>query len=192
VLSEHTISCGCLKHKRYVEHVEKDVSRLSPDTIKQCFLSVVDSNAPKPDLSEDVILAAYYRRTESLKSLPDHVALDVRLRVLAHDDYAAIARDNGLHPAEVAWIYKHVIKPEIEAQRKEIIALVVLKIIALNDIAFAKAKLEKRNRNRFWGNELRTPGSKSGGEDEFGRAWHWMMDFAPFMKFNSKEEGLLK
>jgi len=35
VLSGHTISCGCIKHKRYVEHVQKDVSRLSPATIKQ-------------------------------------------------------------------------------------------------------------------------------------------------------------
>jgi hypothetical protein len=203
VLSGHTISCGCIKHKRYVDHVRKEARRLSPATIKQCFLSVVDPNAPKPDLAKDVIVAAYYRRAERLKSLPDHVALDVRLRVLAHDDYAAIAKDNHLHPAEVAWIYKHVIKPEIEAQREaaiegqhdgdEIETSNHLKDLALRSIASAKAELEggKRKRNRFWADELRTPSNNPGPKDDLGWAWHWMMNCAPFMKLNSKERNLL-
>lgn len=191
VLSGHTTSCGCVKHQRYVEHVEKDVSRLSPDSIKECFLSVVDSKAPKPNLSEDVILAAYYRRTESLKSLPDHVALDVRLRVLAHDKYAAIARDNGLHPAEVAWLYKHVIRPEVERQRGTIDTLNHLKGFALDAISYAKGELKEQRRTWFLAKELRTPGSKPGPKDDLGFAWYWMMNCAPLVKLNSDEDGLL-
>jgi hypothetical protein len=204
VLSGHTISCGCVKHKRYVEHVRKEVSRLSPATIKQCFLSVVDPNASKPNLSKDVRAAAYYRRAERLKSLPDRVMLDIRLRALAHDNYAAIAKDNHLHPAEVAWIYKHIIKPEIEVLRKagieeprdddDIETSNHLKDLALCSIASAKAELEeeKRKRNRFWAHELRTPSSNPyHPKDDLGWPFVWMMDSAPFLKLNSKERNLL-
>src|ERR1017187_221607 len=107
VLSGHTKSCGCLKHQRHVEYTQGAVDRLSATQIMQCFLAIVDKNAARPDLPQDVIVSAFIRRTESLKSLPGDVALDVRLRVLAHDNYSAIAKDTGLHPEEIAWMYKH-------------------------------------------------------------------------------------
>jgi hypothetical protein len=157
----------------------------------QCFLAIVDKNAPKPDFPQDVIVSAFFRRTESLDSLPGHVALDVRLRVLAHDDYSAIAKDNGLHPAEIAWMYKHRIKPAIEAAREESILQDHLKDLALLDIALAKGTLKEQKRNRFWANELQTPENKSGSKAHLGFAWRWMMDCAPFMNLNSDEEGLL-
>jgi hypothetical protein len=191
VLSGHTKSCGCLKHQRHVEYTQGAVDRLSATQIMQCFLAIVDKNAPRPDFPQDVIVSAFIRRTESLKSLPGDVALDVRLRVLAHENYAAIARDNGLHPAEIAWIYKHRIKPAIEAEREEGITQDHLKELALHDIANAKETLKEQKRTRFWANELQTPGNKSGRKAHLGFAWPWMMDCAPFMKLNSDEEGLL-
>ena len=191
VLSGHTKSCGCLKHQRHVEFTQGAVDRLSAAQIMQCFLATVDKNAPKPDLPQHVIVSAFIRRTESLDSLPGDVALDVRLRVLAHDNYAAIARDHGLDPAEIAWIYKHRIKPPIEAQRREGITQDHLRNLALRDIANAKETLKEQKRNRFWANELQTPGNKSSRKAHLGFAWQWMMDCAPFIKLNSDEEGLL-
>jgi len=213
----HTTSCGCVKHKRYVEHVQKDVSQLSPDTIKQCFLSVVDSNALKPDLPKDVIVAAYYRRTEYLKFLPDPVALDVRQRILVHDDYAAIARDNSLHPAEVAWLAKQVIRPEFEKRR-----------LVLDNIRYAKEgreyELKILQEDKKWRETHRAPFWKQDceewlrerelREDRFSAselhnlgtivskkarldfnsldfAFHWMETINPNMKLDSDEENLL-
>src|ERR1035438_10073982 len=191
VLSGHTKSCGCLKHQRHVEYTQGAVDRLSAAEIMQCFLAIVDKNAPKPDLPQAVIVSAFIRRTVSLKSLPAHVTLDLRLRVLAHDNYAAIAKDNGLHPAEIAWIYKHRIKPAIEAEREERITEDHLKEIALRNIANVMETLKEQKRNRFWANELQTPGNKSGRKAHLGFAWQWMMDCAPFIKVNSDEETLL-
>jgi hypothetical protein len=191
VLSGHTKSCGCLKHQRHVEYTQGAVDRLSATQIMQCFLAIVDKNAPRPNLPQDVIVSAFVRRTEALESLPWHVKLDVRLRVLAHDNYSAIAKDNGLHPAEIAWMYKHLIKPVVEAERKGGNTQDHLKEHALRDIANAKETLKKQKRYRFWVNELQTPGSKSGRKAHLGFAWYWMMDCAPFTKLNSDEESLL-
>jgi hypothetical protein len=191
VLSGHTKSCGCLKHQRHVEFTQGAVDRLSAAQIMQCFLATVDKNAPKPDLPQHVIVSAFIRRTESLDSLPGDVALDVRLRVLAHDNYAAIARDHGLDPAEIAWIYKHRIKPAIEAEREERITEDHLKEIALRNIANVMETLKEQKRNRFWASELQTPGNKSGRKADLDFAWYWMMDCAPFTKLNSDEESLL-
>ena len=70
VLSGHTKSCGCLKHQRHVEYTQGAVDRLSATQITQCFLAIVDKNAPRPDLPQEVIVSAFIRRTESLKSMP--------------------------------------------------------------------------------------------------------------------------
>lgn len=110
-----------------------------------------------------------------------------------------VSLEGGLH-SYLAWIYKHVIKPEIEAQREaiegqreDIETSNHLKDLALRSIASAKAELEggKRKRNRFWAHELRTPSSNPSPKDDLGWAWDWMMNCAPFMKLNSKERNLL-
>ena len=191
VLSGHTKSCGCLKHQRYVEHTQRVVDRLTPTQIRQCFLTTVDKNEPKPALPPEVIKAGYYRRVEQLKALPYNDMAEIQFHVRRHEKYAQIAKKSGLHPAEVAWIYKYVIKPEIKAQRDDIDTLNQLKDFALCSIAGAKGNLEEQKRNRFWGHELRTPGSKPGPKVELGWAWEWMMTYAPFMKLNPKEEDLL-
>ena len=67
VLSGSIMSCGCLKHQRYVEFVQRAVDRLTPAQIKQCFLAVVDKKAAQPALVPAVITSGYYRRTEQLK-----------------------------------------------------------------------------------------------------------------------------
>jgi hypothetical protein len=191
VLSGHIKSCGCLKHELHVKYIQHAVDQLTSTEKLQCFLATADKYAPKPDLQARVITSAHCRHTESLKTLPDHVALDVRLRVLAHENYAAIARDNGLQPAEIGWIYKHVIKPEIKARPDAIETQSHLKGSALFDISCAKEKLQEQKRNRFWASELRTPGSKPGPKEALGFAWVWMMDCAPFMELNSEERNLL-
>jgi uncharacterized protein YcbX len=202
---------------RYVEHVQKDVDQLSPNTIEKCFLSVVDPNSPKPDLSEDVILAAYYHRAESLKSLPNPVALNVRLRVLAHDKYADIARDNNLHPAEVAWLAKHVIRPEFEQRRHALDNIQIVKEgreyvrKELREVQAWRQKhwepkrkqdneewLRKQElrEERFSASELHNPGTKASQKaqldsDSLDYSWHWMETKASQMKLNADEEGLL-
>jgi hypothetical protein len=50
--------------------------------------------------------------------------------------------------------------------------------------------LKEQRRNWFLANELRTPGGLIKRKDDLGWAWHWMMNCAPFMKLNSKEENL--
>ena len=192
VLSGHIKSCGCRKHQLHVEHTQRAVDQLTPTQIRQCFLATVDKSAPKPDLPSDVITAGYYRRAEQLEALPYDVATEIRFHVLRREKYAQIAKKYGLHQAEVAWIYKHVVKPDIEAQRKFIDDQNYLKIRVLGNIAGAKAELEKQKRRRFWANELRTPGSKSRGENQLGEAWDWMMNHPYFIKLNNKEEDLLR
>jgi hypothetical protein len=191
VLSKHTKSCGCRKHQLYVAHTQRAVDRLTPTQIKQCFLATVDKSAPKPDIPSNVIMAEYYRHAEQLKALPYNDIVEIQFRVRRHEKYEQIAKKSGLHPAEVAWIYRHVIKPDIEALLNYIKTQEEEKLIALNAIAYAKAKLENQKRNRFWANELRTHGSKSRGADEFGSAWRWMMNRPQFIRLNSNEEDLL-
>jgi hypothetical protein len=206
VLSGHTKSCGCLKHQRYVEHTQRAVDRLTPAQIRQCFLATADDHAAKPDLPSDVITAGYYRRVESLESLPDSVMVTVRKRVMAHDTYNSIARDTALHTAEVAWLAKHVIRPEAK-RRKE------MKDRALVNIRYAKQAREyereqrledkewRRERElqeeRFSAGELHDPKSKASQKtrldvDSLDFSWHWMKTNAQSTKLNSDEQDLLK
>jgi hypothetical protein len=134
----HTISCGCVKHERYVAHIQRAVDKFSADLKRQCFIAVVDKSAPKPNLPADQMNAGYYRWKEELEHLPDDTMLEVRRRVLARDSYPAIAQDTGLHPAEVAWLAKHVIRPEIKRLREEQAIQLSLKADALSNIAWAK------------------------------------------------------
>jgi hypothetical protein len=118
--------------------MQRAVKGLSPTLTLRCFLSFIDPKAPKPDLADDRIKAGYYRRTEELKSLPNSVMVALRERVIAHDDYASIARDTGLHTAEVAWLAKHVIRPEARQRRVEQSISNEMKDHALLNILHAK------------------------------------------------------
>ena len=222
VLSGHTKSCGCLKHQRYVEYTQRAVDRLTPAQIRQCFLATADDHAAKPDLPSDVITAGYYRRVESLKSLPSNVMATVEKRVMAHDTYESIARDTALQPAEVAWLAKHVIRPNAKRAKE-------MKDHALQNIRYAKQGLDserkerqevqKRRRKskernqkldykewrrerelqeeRFSAGELRDPKSKASQKarldvDSLDFSWHWMKTNAQSTKLNSDEQDLLK
>jgi hypothetical protein len=220
VLSGHIKSCGCVKHQRHVEHTQRAVDRLTPAQIKQCFLFVVDRKATRPDISKYVIDSAYYRRAESLKSLPDSTMVTVQKRVMAHDDYASIARDTGLEAFEVAWLAKHVIRPKSKQGRVE---QQEMKDHALRNIDYAKEGREREahewcreHREREWGrdykewrrerelqkerfsaSELHTPGTKASEKarldfDSLDFAWHWMKTSAPHMKLDSDEQDLLR
>jgi len=217
VLTGHTLSCGCVKHQRYVKHMQLSVKQLPPALIKQCFLSFVDDKAPKPDLPADQIKAGYYRRTEELKSLPNSIMDVVRNRILAHDDYAAIARDNSLHAAEVAWLAKRIVRPESEQRR-----------VVLNNIRYAKEgrenelkelqedqKSRETHRAPYWKQDNREwPRERELREDRFSAselhnlgtivskkarldnnsldfAYHWMEIKDPNMELDSDEENLL-
>jgi hypothetical protein len=222
ILSGDIKSCGCLKHELYVEYTQRAVDRLTPAQIEECFLATVDKNAPKPDLPSDVITAGYYRRIESLKSLPKSVMVTLRKGVMALDAYASIARDTALHAAEVAWLAKHVIRPEARRRRE-------MKDHALSNIRYAKQGLEyerrrqrevqkrrRQNREREWSldheggqreqkmqgerfsaSQLHNPVSKASRKarldiDSLDFSWHWMETEAPHIKLNSEEQNLLK
>jgi hypothetical protein len=197
--------------------MQLSVKQLPPTLIMQSFLSFVDHKAPKPDLPADQIKAGYYRRTEELKSLPNRVMDGVRQRILAHDDYAAIARDNSLHPAEVAWLAKHIIRPEFEKRR-----------LVLDNIRYAKEGREnelkelqadqmwrkahkvpywkqnyeewRRERelreDRFSASELHNLGTKASQKariDLFSldSAWKWIQEEAPHLKLIPEDQVLV-
>lgn len=216
VLSGHTVSCGCVKHQRYIEHMQRTVKGLSPTLTLQCFLSFVDPKAPKPRFPADRIKAGYYRRTEELKSLPDSVMVTLRERVLAHDTYASIAQDIDLHTAEVAWLAKHVIRPEArrrqemkdhallnirrakegrEYERKELQE--VRRWRQKRELDYKEWQRERELREeRFSASELHDPGSKVSrkAQLDFGSldfAWHWMESQAPHVNLDSDEQDLL-
>ena|ERR1017187_1608699 len=211
VLARHTVSCGCVKHQRYTEHMQRAVKGLSPTLTLRCFLSFIDPKAPKPDLADDRIKAGYYRRTEELKSLPNSVMVTLRERVIAHDDYASIARDTGLHTAEVAWLAKYVIRPEARQRDRAL-----LNIYKAKNGREEEQRWRRRRRERKWGldyeewrrerelqeerfsaSELHNPGSKASQKawldfDSLDFAWHWMKTSAPHMKLDSDEQDLLR
>ncbi|MGA9062745.1 MAG: hypothetical protein WB341_13895 [Terracidiphilus sp.] len=202
--------------------MQQAVKGLSQTLILQCFLSFIGPKAPKPDLPADRIKAGYYRRTEELKSLPNSVMVTMRERVMAHGNYASIAQDTGLHTAEVAWLAKHVIRPEARRRQE-------MKDHALFNIHYAKERREfereeqqkvqrwrrehrerergldyeewRRKRElqeeRFSARELHNPGSKASQKarldvDSLDFSWHWMTTEAPHMKLDSDEQDLLK
>ena len=213
VLSGHTKSHGCVKHQRYVEHTQRAVDRLTSSQIRECFLATADDNAPKPDLPPDVIKAGYYRHVESLESLPKSVMATVRRRVLAHDTYESIARDTALHAAEIAWLAKHVVRPEAKHRQE-------MKDHALSNIRYAKQaweyerEVQSRSRKgrldyeewrrerelreeRFSACELHDPGSKASQKarldvDSLDFSWHWIKTEASQMKLDSDEQDLIK
>jgi hypothetical protein len=206
VLSGHTMSHGCVKHQRYVEHTQRAVDRLTPTQIRECFLATADDNAPKPDLPSDVITAGYYRHVESLKSLPESVMVIVRKGVMAHDTYESIARDTALHAAEVGWLAKNIIRPEAKHRQE-------MKDHALSNIRYTKQAREyerehrpedeewRRKRElqeeRFSAGALHDPGSKASKKarldvDSLAFSWHWMKTEAQSMKLDSDEQDLLK
>ena len=218
VLSGHTKSCGCLKHQRYVEHTQGAVDRLTPTQLRQCFLATVNRNAPKPALQPDVIKAGYYRRTEELKSLPNSVMVTVRERVMAHDAFASIAQDTGLHSAEVAWLAKHVIRPEVRQRDRALLNISKAKIEREQELERLKEEQRRRRKHRerewqpdyeewqreqelqgerFSASELHNPRSKVSRTarldlDSLDFAWHWMETNARQMKLDSDDQDLLK
>jgi hypothetical protein len=121
VLSGHTTSCGCRKHQCYVDHTQRIVSSLSQDAIMQSFLYLAgDKDTARPDhLRWDVIRSAFYRRTEQLNSLPEGTTLAIKNCVLAGHDYNRIAAMTGRHRSEIAWLAKHVIRPEARREREQ-------------------------------------------------------------------------
>lgn len=199
--------------------MQRAVKGLSPTLTLRCFLSFIDPKAPKPDLADDRIKAGYYRRTEELKSLPNSVMVTLRERVIAHDDYASIARVTGLHTAEVAWLAKYVIRPE--ARQRDRALLNIYKAKNGREEELERLQEEQRwrrgHRERKWGvvdyeewrrerelreerfsaSELHNPGSKVSQKarldfDSLDFACHWMKTNAPHMKRDSDEQDLLR
>jgi hypothetical protein len=117
----HTKSCGCRKHQCYVDHTQQIVSSLSQDAIMQSFLYLAgDKDTARPDhLRWDVIRSAFYRRTEQLNSLPEGTTLAIKNCVLAGYDYSRIAAMTDRHRSEIAWLAKHVIRPEARREREQ-------------------------------------------------------------------------
>ena len=202
--------------------MQRAAKKLSQTVTMQCFLAFIDPKAPKPDISDDLIKAGYYRRTMELKSLPNSVMVTLRERVMAHDKYSSIAQETGLLTAEVAWLAKHVIRPEARRRRE-------MKDHALRNISdvkesreFERKELQKvlrwrqmhkqreqwlcyeewqRKRElqegRFSARELHNPGSKASRKarldfDSLDFSWHWMETEARNTKLDSDEEDLLK
>jgi hypothetical protein len=202
--------------------MQRAANGLSQTLTLQCFLSFIDPKASKPDLSGDLIKAGYYRRTMELKSLPDSVMVTLREQVMGHGKYSSIAQETGLHAAEVAWLAKHVIRPEARRRQE-------MKDHALRNIRDAKegreSECEEQNEIKSWrqnykqrdrwldyeewrrgrelqegrlsARELHNPGSKASRKarldvGSLDFSWHWMTTDSPHTKLDSDEQDLLK
>ena len=178
VQSGHTKSCGCRKHQCYVDHTQQIVSSLSQDTILQCFLYLTgDKDTPRPDLRWDVIRSAYYRRTEQLKCLSEGTTLAIKNCVLAGYEYDRIVAMTGMsgisHRSEIAWLAKHVIRPEARRNREQRhSAFEAMKWSRMGRSAHAsylsklgkpsyldRKRLQELHDNRFSASELHSQGS---------------------------------
>ena len=211
ILSGHTKSCGCRKHQCYVDHIQQIVRSLSQDTIMQCFLYLTgDNDALRPDLRRDVMWSAYYRRTEQLKALPEGTTLAIKNCVLAGYEYSRIAAMTGRHRSEIAWLAKHVIRPEARREREQRHdAFVALKWSRMGRSAYADylSKLDKPSYlerkaiqelhdNRFSASELHTPGSKASllarlDPESLDSAWHWIKTKSAGVKLSCYQQGLV-
>ncbi len=211
VLSGHTKSCGCLKHQRYVEHIQRTVSRLGQDTIMQCFLHLTgDKDTPRPDLRWEVIRSAFYRRTEQLKSLPDGTTLAIKNCVLAGHEYNKIATMTGRHRSEIGWLAKHVIRPEARRDREEQhSALVAMKWYRMGRSGetsylsslvkptyLERKRLHQLLEGRFSASELHNTDSKVAriarlDPDSPDSAWHWIKTKSAGVKLSLYQQGLV-
>lgn len=222
LLSGHTVSCSCRKHDNHVQFIQREVDRLTLQDLHNCFLSTVDSSATKPDLPRRVITSAFIRCCESLKARLNSDLAGVRKRVLANRPYTDIAKEFNLHPAEIAWLAKHVIKPEAQGrrERKENALLAIMQTKSRRDHERKDILADQRWRQKqrirkpkpdyeewlraeqlkvdiFSKNELhdpRTKASQKARRDPFSldSAWKWMQEEAPHQTLNFDEEGLLK
>jgi hypothetical protein len=132
---------------------------------------------------------------------------------MAHDTYESIARDTALHAAEIAWLAKHVVRPEAKHRQE-------MKDHALSNIRYAKQaweyerEVQSRSRKgmldyeewrrerelreeRFSACELHDPGSKASQKarldvDSLDFSWHWIKTEASQMKLDSDEQDLIK
>jgi hypothetical protein len=209
LLSGHTVSCGCRKHKNHVQFTQRVVDKLTPKELHGCFLSNIDNNAPKPDLPRRVITSAFIRYRDALMARMDNDLAGVRIRVMANRPYTDIAKEFNLHPAEVAWLAKHVIRPEAQRRRvREEDAMHAIRLIKSrrdheSEDIFADQRRRQQHRERtptrdyeeclrgehlkmdiFSKNELHAPWTKASQKarlDPFSldSAWEWMHEEAP-------------
>jgi hypothetical protein len=137
---------------------------------------------------------------------------------MAHDAYALIAEDTGLHSAEVAWLAKHVIRPEVRQRDRALLNISKAKIEREQELERLKEEQKRRREHgerewqpeyeewqreqelqgeRFSASELHNPRSKVSQTarldlDSLDFAWHWMETNARQMKLDSDEQDLLK
>ncbi len=222
LLSGHAVSCGCTKHENHVQFIQREVDKLTFQELRDCFLSTVDSSALKPDLPRRVITSAFIRCSESLKARLDNDLAGVRKRVLDNRPYADIANKFHLHPAEIAWLAKHVIRPEAQGrrERKEKALLAIRQTKSRRDHEREDILADQRWRQKqrvrvpkldyeewlraeqlkvdiFSKNELHDPRTKASQKarqdpSSLDAAWRWMREEVPHQKLNSDEQGLLK
>ncbi len=221
LLSGHTVSCRCRKHENHVQFTQRAVDRLTLEDLRDCFLSTVDSRATKPDLPRRVITSAFIRYRDALKARLENDLAGVRKKVLDNRPYTDIAKEFNLHPAEVAWLAKHVIRPEEQRRRER-------KEDALNAIRLTKGRRDHeredimadqhwRQKHRvrkpmldyeewlraeqlkvdiFSKNELHDPRTKASQKarlDPFSldSAWKWMREEAPHMELSAEDQELV-
>ncbi len=222
LLSGHTVSCGCIKHENHIQFIKREVDKLTLQDLHDCFLSTVDSSATKPDLPRRVITSAFIRCCESLRARLGNDLAGVRKRVLDNRPYADIANKFHLHPAEIAWLAKHVIRPEAQGrrERQENALLAIGQTKSRRDHERGDILADQRWRQKqrvrvpkldyeewlraeqlkadvFSKNELHDPRTKASQKarqdpSSLDAAWRWMREEVPHQKLNSDEQGLLK
>ena len=215
VLSGHTKSCGCRKHQCYVDHIQQIVRSLSQDTIVRCFLHLAgDRDTPTPNLSWDVIRSAYYRRTEQLKCLPEGTTLAIKNCVLAGYEYDRIVAMTGMsgisHRSEIAWLAKHVIRPEARRDREQrhsaFVAMKWSRMGRSGETSYLSSlvkptylermRLQQLREGSFSAGELHNTASKVAriarlDSDSLDSAWHWLDTKGDGLVFSRYEKSLL-
>lgn len=196
VLNRHTTSCGCRKHELYVNHTRAAAKKLGVATRRNCFVYCCAGQplaaAARFGVSKAVIDCAYHEQAARLQALPTAMMQDLRLRVLGGDSYEAIARDHQMHPAEVAWLAKHEIRPAEAARIERAETDALLQGFALAHIWMAKLKLERQRRNRFRASEFANPSSKKFAKCELGFAWFWIVARAPSGPLSAPDKELVR
>jgi hypothetical protein len=177
----------------------------------QCFLYLTgDKDTPRPDLRRDLMWSAYYRRTEQLKTLPEGTTLAIKNCVLAGYEYSRIATMNGRHRSEIAWLAKHVIRPEARRDREQQhSALEAMKWYRMGRSGEAShlsrlvkpAYLERKRlrqllEGRFSASELHNTDSKVAriarlDPDSLDSAWHWIKTKSAGVELSRYQQGLV-
>jgi hypothetical protein len=177
----------------------------------QCFLHLTgDKDTARPNLRWNVIQAAYYRRTEQLKALPEGTTLAIKNCVLAGYEYNRIAIMTGRHRAEIAWLAKHVIRPEARRGREQrhsaFVAMKWSRMGRSGETSYlsrlVKPTYLERNRlqqllgGRFSASELHNIDSKVAQKarldpDSLNSAWHWVNSKSAGLVFSRYERSLL-